>query len=261
MRFCWYVLGIVFVFTACIPNKKIVYLQKDDVNKKDLPGDSVVRTYNLQVREYTIQPLDILTFRMESLTEEEYDFIAKLYPQNQNGNSGANPQTSGFLVDNNGEIEFPVVGKIKFAGLTVFQAQNKLQEVFKPFLKNPVARVRLLNFRFTVVGEVNQEKLVVSDNTRVTLMEAIGLAGGLTDLADRQNVKIVRQKGEKSEVFYVNLLDENMISSQYFYIQQNDIIVVPALRQRQFRKYWAENIALFLSTVSIVLITVSLFTD
>src|SRR5688572_9658925 len=153
MRFYWFVLGVIFVLSSCVPNRKVVYLQKDDVNKKNLSTDTVMRSYNMQIKEYKIQPLDILSLRLESLTEEEFDFIAKLYPQQQQTNSsGVNPATSGFLVDNNGEIEFPVVGKIKFAGLTVFEAQTKMQEVFKPFLKDPVAMVRLLNFRFTVIG-------------------------------------------------------------------------------------------------------------
>jgi polysaccharide biosynthesis/export protein len=241
---------------ACVPNRKIVYLQKDDLNRKDLRTDTIVRTHNLKIEEYKIQPLDLLYIRIESLTEDEYDFITKLYSVNQTaGASSVNNQfISGFLVDNNGEIEFPVVGRINFQGLSVFAAQEKLQETFKPYLKNPVARVRLMNFRFTVLGEVNAENQVVSNNTRVTLMEAIGLAGGLSDLADRSNVKIIRQDGGQAKVLYVNLLDENFLTSPHYYIHQNDIIVVPPLRQRPFRKYWGQNLALLVSTLSLALL-------
>ncbi|MGE0772993.1 MAG: polysaccharide biosynthesis/export family protein [Cyclobacteriaceae bacterium] len=213
----------------------------------------------MNIREYKIQPLDVLYIRIESLTEDEFNFIAKLYPNQQlGGQNAANQLINGFVVDNNGEIEFPVVGKIQFSGLSIFEAQEKLQLIFKQFLKDPVARVRLLNFRFTVLGEVNQERQVVSDNMRVTLMEAIGLAGGLTDLADRANVKIIRQNGSTSGVFYLNLLDESLLASDNYYVQQNDIIVVPALRQRPFRRYFGQNMAIFLSTVSIILLTVNL---
>ena len=244
---------------SCVPNRKYVYLQKDDLNKKNLPKDTVVRSYNMNIREYKIQPLDILSIRIESLTEDEFDFMAKLYPtQQQGGAGGAMLQLSGFLVDNNGDIEFPIVGKVKFSNLSVFEAQDKLQEIFKAYLKNPVARVRLLNFRFTVLGEVNAENQVTSSNTRITLMEAVAMAGGLTDLADRANVKIIRQSGGKSEVLYMNLLDENVIASNNYYIQQNDIIMVPPLRQRPFKKYWGQNIALFVSTVSVILLAVNL---
>jgi polysaccharide biosynthesis/export protein len=258
MRFLLFFAVTLVAFSSCVSNRKIVYLQKDDVNKKDIVKDSVLRTYQLTIEEYKIQPLDILSIRLESLTEEEFNFMAKLYPSQVGGGQGQNLLVNGFLVDNNGEVEFPIVGKVKFQGLSIFDAQDKLQEVFKPFLKNPVARVRLLNFRFTVLGEVNQERQVISDNTRVTLLEAIGLSGGLTDLSDRANIKIIRQQGEKSQVFYMNLLEESLIESDHYYIQQNDIIIVPALRQRPFRKYLVQNVALVVSTVSIILLAINL---
>jgi polysaccharide biosynthesis/export protein len=253
----------VVLLGSCVPNRKVVYLQKNDVNKKNLPADTILRSYDLMIHEYKIQPLDILSIRMESLTEEEFDFMAKLYPVQQGGGGGGvlNLLINGFLVDNDGEIDFPVVGKVKFGGMSVFEAQEKMKEVFTPYLKNPVARVRLLNFRFTVLGEVNQENQVVSNNTRVTLIEAIGMAGGLTDMADRTGIKIVRQRSGQAQVLYMNLLDENLLASNNYYVQQNDIIVVPALRQRPFRKYWGQNIALFVSTVSVILLVTNLFTD
>ncbi len=250
---------VVLLLASCVPNKKYVYLQQNDVNKENLPKDSVVRKYELAIREYKIQPLDILNIRIESLTSEEFDFMSKLYPIQQGGNnSGANLLINGFLVDDQGEIEFPIVGKVKFSGLSVFEAQEKLQKVLSPYLNNPVARIRLLNFRFTLLGEVNQENQVISNNTRVTLMEAIGMGGGLTDLADKANVKVIRQQGNESKVLYMNLLDENLLASENYYIQQNDIIVVPALKQRPFRKYWGQNLAIFISTVSVVLLTINL---
>ncbi len=255
----WLFLGVVTVFTACVPNRKYVYLQKDDVNRKNLPKDSVVRTYQMQIREYRIQPLDLLSIRIESLTDEEFDFFSRLYPSTQGG--GGNQVQNAFLLDNVGEVEFPVVGKVKLAGHTVFEAQDKLQQVFSPYLKDPVARIRLLNFRFTLLGEVSGEKQVISTNTRVTLMEAIALGGGLSELADRENVKIIRQKGDQSEVFYVNLLEEDLLASEYYYIQQNDIIVVPPLRQRPFRRYWGPNIAVVVSSVSVVLFIMNLIDD
>lgn len=251
---------LIVIVSACVPNKKVVFLQREDVNAKNLPKDSILRSYEMIIGDYKIQPLDILSVRFESLTDEQFDFLSKLNtsPQQGGGNIAANPALSGFLVDNNGDLEFPVIGKVRITGLSVFEAQDKLRQVVSPYLKDPVVRVRLLNFRFTVLGEVSAERQVVSNNTRVTLMEAIGMAGGLTDLADRQNVKIVRQNGNRSEIFYMDLLDENLLLTKNYYVQQNDIIIVPALRQRPFRKYWGQNITLFVSTVSVVLLTINL---
>jgi polysaccharide biosynthesis/export protein len=256
MRLLLFFVLFVVALQGCVPNRKFVYLQKNDVNNKDIRTDTVLRQYTLHIDDYKIQPLDLLSVRIESLTDDEFDFFQKLYPVNQG--SGQNPSLTGFLVDNKGEVEFPVVGRISLAGLSVFQAEEQLEKAFTNYLKSPVARVRLLNFRFTLLGEVNRESQVVSPNSRVTLMEAIGLAGGLTDLADRSSVKIIRQRGEQAEVFYVNLLQEELVGSANYYVQQNDIIVVPALRQRPFRKYGVQNVALLFSVVSIVLISVNL---
>lgn len=252
--------SLVVILASCVSNKKVVYIQADDLHKKDVILDSVVRTHELKIHEYRIQPLDILSIRFESLTSEDFDFISKLYPNVRQETAGAQSTQviNGFLVDNNGEIEFPVAGKVKLSGLSLFEASTKLQDTFRQFLKDPVARVQLLNFRFTVLGEVNTENQVVSTNTRVTMLEAIGMAGGLTDLADRSKVKIVRQQGSKSEILYLNLLDEKLISSDHYYVHQNDLIVVPALRQRPFRKYWAENIALLVSTLTLLVLAANL---
>jgi polysaccharide export outer membrane protein len=256
----WFV-AVVSILSSCVPNKKYVYLQKDDL-KTEVITDSVVRSYTLKIDEYRIQPQDILYIRIESLTDEEFDFMSKLYPEQAQGGGGgggaANPVMRGFLVDEKGEIEFPVVGKVNFAGQTVFEAQEMLQEKFKNFLKDPVARVRLMNFRFTILGEVNREGQVVSNNTRVTLMEAIGMAGGLGELADRSKVKIVRQVGDRADVFYVNLLEEEVLEKEHFYVMQNDIIMVPALKQRPFRIYWSENLSIVVSTLTLVLLIFSL---
>jgi polysaccharide export outer membrane protein len=89
-------------------------------------------------------------------------------------------------------------------------------------------------------------------------MEAIGMAGGLGELADRSKVKIVRQVGDRADVFYVNLLEEEVLEKQHFYVMQNDIIMVPALKQRPFRIYWSENLSILVSTLTLVLLIFSL---
>ena len=258
IRIWLFFFSAVLFLGSCVPNRNYVYLQKDDVKRKDMVRDSVLRSYDLQIKDYKIQPLDILSVQIESLTEDEFDFMNKLNPSQQGGGMAGNPLLMGFLVDNNGSIEFPVIGKINVSGFTTFMLETKMQELFKVFLKNPVARVRLLNFRFTILGEVRQENQVLSNNTRVTLMEAVGLAGGLTDLADRSKVKIIRQKGDKAEVIYMDLLHEELLSNQNYYVHQNDIIIVPPLRQRPFRNYWSQNIGLFVSALSLILITINL---
>lgn len=259
IRIWLFFLAALLMLGACVPNKKYVLLQKNDVNKKDLAKDTVLRSYQLQLSNYKIQPQDLLSVNVETLTPDEYNFIKELNPaQNSRmGVAGAGGVLlTGYLVDNEGMVEFPVIGKVKLAGLSVFEAETKMKEVLAAYLRDPIIRIRLLNFRFTFVGEVNTQ--ITSFNPRISLVEAIALTGGLTELADRENIKIIRQRGDQADVLYVNLLDESFVSSPHFYLQQNDIVVVSALKQRPFRVYWTQNISIFLSTMSVVLLMVSL---
>lgn len=239
---------------ACVPNKKIVYVQKNDVNKQ-LPKDTVVREYDLADFKYKVQSQDALYVRFESITDEKFDFLSR---QGSTVGTGQNFIINSEIVDQDGIIEFPQLGKIKVSGLTVFEVQSKLQEIANQYLEQVVVKVRLVNFRFTLLGEVNVEGTTTTFNNRVTILEAIGLAGGLKDLADRSNVKIIRLHEGQAEVGYVNLLDEKIVTSPFYYVHQNDVIIVPALKQRPFRNYFGPNLSLVLSSMTVILLAINL---
>lgn len=257
MRLFYSLIAFVML-SACVSNKKSVLLQKNDVNRKDLLRDTIVRTYVVDTFQYLIQPNDLLSVRFESLTDEKYDFLSQNLQVGAMNLSGANALLVGELVDESGNLPFPVIGKVKVAGLTVFDIQDTLQALANLHLEAPVVKVRLLNYRFTILGEVAREGTVTLGNNRVSLLEAIGQAGGLGEFADRSNIKLIRQIGGKTEIQYINLLDENFIASPFFYLYQNDVIIVPALRQKPFRRYFAQNLSLIVSTVSLVILTINL---
>jgi polysaccharide export outer membrane protein len=253
----WLIAGI--FLSSCVANKKIVYLQKDDVNDQDLPKDSVVRTYPIQGFDYLIQPQDAIHIDFEGVSkEDEFNFFSSEQGTVGNVNNPGAMVINSDLVDPDGNISFPVIGKIKVAGLTVFQVQDTLQAIANRYFESSVkVRARLVNFRFSVIGEVARQGQITSFNNRVTLTEAIALAGGVGELSDRENVKVIRMKNGVTEVGYVNLLDENIINSPYYYIYQNDVLIVPALRQRPFQMYFGRNLALFISSLSLLLLVIN----
>lgn len=234
-------------------------MQKEDVNK-DQVKDSVLRSYPIKPFEYRIQPHDALYIRFESVgKDDEYNFLVTDQQANVNANNPGAMTLNSDLVDEQGEVTFPVVGKVKVAGLTVFQVQDTLQAIADQYFTASIkVRVRLVNFRFSVIGEVAREGQVTSFNNRITLPEAVALAGGMGELADRSNVKVIRMKNGASEIGYVDLLDENIINSPYYYINQNDVLIVPPLKQRPFRRYFGQNLSLFVSSLSVLLLIINL---
>jgi len=262
MRFLFYLISFAFLFSSCVTNKKFVYLQKEDVNpsKDQLPKDSIVREYEVLHYNYQIQPNDLVSVNFESISTEEFDFLKSTSNQsasNTNLNQ-ANALLIGELVDEHGNIAFPYVGKVKVSGLTIFQIQDTLQSIANKYLESPVVKARLLNYRITILGEVNKEGTITFPNNRVSMLEAIGLAGGLTDLADKQNLKLIRQVNGKTEVVYLNVLDENFINSPYYYVHQNDLLIAGALKQRPFRKYFGQNFALVVSSLTLLFLAISI---
>ncbi len=250
---------VVLLSYSCISNKKTLYLQE----KTDLYGpaqkDSILRNYYIKPYEYKLQHEDVLSIQINSLTPSEYDFLSRGLPESRVTATRNSGSLHGYLIDSEGNIEFPVVGKIKLGGKTIYEAEDEIKKIAQEYLEEPVVRVRLLNFRFTVLGEIlgDGESISTYDN-RVSLLEGIGLAGGLGEFADRENIKIIRQYNDEAKVFYVNLLEEDFVNSPFYYIHPSDIIIIPPLKQKPFKKYFAQNIGLILSSISLVITVMNL---
>ncbi|MBT1704887.1 polysaccharide biosynthesis/export family protein [Chryseosolibacter indicus] len=257
MRLYLLFVGLIF-FASCVSNKKVTLLQKNDVNATNLPKDSVIRTYAIDTFQYKVQPNDILSVRFESLSPKELDIFSTSQNQLNVQLQGTNGLVMGELVDEKGEISIPFVGKFKVSGLTVFEVQDTLEHLANQYVEAPTVKVRLINYRITILGEVKNEGSITLSNNRVSMLEAIGISGGFNDLADRANVKLIRQRGGQTEVQYINLLDENFIRSPYYYVYQGDVLIVPPLKQRPFRNYFGQNLALFVSSLSVLLLAFNL---
>ncbi|MGK7389510.1 MAG: polysaccharide biosynthesis/export family protein [Candidatus Cyclobacteriaceae bacterium M2_1C_046] len=249
---------ILLSFTSCVTNKQYAYFQKDDLYKQNVE-DSVYRTYNLPDFEYKLRPYDILNIKFYSLTGEELNIFKREQMTDSRVMQGEAALLGGYLIDEYGKVSFPVVGKVELSGLSLSEAEEKLKNIAAIYLEEPVVEVKLLNYRFTLLGEVNNEGVQSTFNYAITIPEAIGMAGGLSDLADRGNLKIIRKINEKNVIFYVNLLEEDFFNNSKFYIHPNDVIVVPPLKQRPFRKYFTQNLAVFNSSISVILVGLNLY--
>lgn len=194
----------------------------------------------LNALELKIQPEDLLRITVHSfdpLAAAPFNIEAEgqnMQIGNQIGQAGGNSMElfMGYFVDQEGFIDFPVLGRIEVAGLTLDQAKFKIYELLQPYLRDAVVNMRFLNFKITVLGEVNAPGAVRLTNKRVTLLEAIGMAGDLSNYASRTNVLVIREKEGSRQYARLDLQSAEIFTSPYFYLQQNDVVYVEPIRAR-----------------------------
>lgn len=139
---------------------------------------------------------------------------------------------TNFLVDADGYIDYPGLGKVQVTGLTLREVKDKIQDSIAPFVTEAVVNVRLLNFKITVLGEVNLPSVYPQAGEKVSILDAIGMAGDLTSFADRENILLIRQKEGTQEIIPLSLISKDILESPNFYLQQNDVIYAPPTKEK-----------------------------
>ena len=236
---------------ACVPNRRIVYLQ--DRQSDQVPGSTeAVKSIKLQGYEHKLQPGDIVSVNISSLTQEQFNVFNKQALGGNNGGfmmmnnvAGLPPSFPGYTIAPDGSIELTAVGPVKLGGLTVTEAQASLKQIMKDYLKDPVVEVKLVNFTYTLLGEVAREGTFITGQPQMTIMQAIAAANGLTEIADYSRVKIIRHENGVAKVFYVNVLEDNIISSDNYYLRPHDVVVVAPLKARNLKQYFSGTNAFF----------------
>lgn len=208
--------------TSCKSQKEIAYLQE-----MDRAGSTVMDS----LYDARIKPKDLLTITVNTFDKEASLPFNLMYPASSpNGysnNIGENVMQK-YLVDNDGSIDFPILGRIKVAGLTKKEVEAYLRGRLSAYLKEePLVNVRMVNYKISVIGEVACPNTYTITNEKVNVLEALALAGDLTIYGKRKNVKLMRESetGERG-VYVLDLTDKNLINSPYFYLQQNDVLYV-----------------------------------
>lgn len=153
----------------------------------------------------------------------------------------------GYVVEADGSIKLPYVGKVKVEGMSRLQLESELQKIFSEYTKDPVVNVRFMNYKFTVLGEVARPGTFSMPGERLTVLEAIGMSGDLTIYGKRQEVLVVRELEGRREFGRINLLSKDLVNSPYYYVRSNDVIYVEPAPARFFAR---ERLPQFLSVAS-----------
>lgn len=216
-------------FASCSTPKNITYF-------RDIP-DSVKRTTVDQSTFYTpqIQPDDILQVTIQTLDPSSTALLNQQttatwqVASNTVGQGAAAPASSsvsGYLVDKEGYVVLPLIGKMLVKGKSTDVVRDEIRTKAAEYYKDPVVNVRFVNFKITVLGEVSRPASYIMPNEKVTLLDALGMAGDLTIYGRRENILLIRDAGEKKEFVRFNLNDSKMFSSPYFYLRQGDVVYV-----------------------------------
>lgn len=224
------ILSAAFMLCSCTTSRKLTYFQ--DIPQGNQPVDVDIAPFV----EPRIQADDILAINVNTVDPEAAQVINvrnTLRASNNSNNNSESLGSGGYLVDKAGMVEIPVLGKIKLAGLTTYEAKELIHRRAAEFYKDPVVNVRFSNFRVTVLGEVNRPATYTVPYERVTLLDAIGYAGDLTAFGKRGNVMLIRKNEQgKSQAVRLNLKEKELMKSPYFYLKQNDVVYVEPSKAR-----------------------------
>ncbi|WP_290794802.1 polysaccharide biosynthesis/export family protein [Flavihumibacter sp. UBA7668] len=213
--------------------------------------------------ESKIQKNDLLWITVGGPNSEDLVALNSGLGFPQSGVSGAvlsgSGQVFGYLVEADGMIKVPYIGKIEADGLTRKELEEKLTISFRDFTKDPVVNVRFMNYRITVMGEVLRPGIIVLPNERLTILEAIGMSGDLTVMGKRESVMVIREVDGKRIYGRVNLLSSDIFNSPFYYLKTNDVVYVePAPAKFFARERLPQFISLAAGSLSILAIILSL---
>ncbi len=239
-------LGVVMM-ESCGDTKKLQYLQGPlDASKYS----------SINYKEPVIQPGDILTITVFS----DNPVASAIYNQaSVSASTTAAVTGSGYLVDYNGNIQFHSLGNLAVKGHTRAELSAIISEKLKPVLTNPYCQVRFNNFKVTILGEVKNPNVFSIPSEKISVLEVIGLAGDLTDFARRDSIMVVREINNERKFGWLDVRRPDIFSSDFFYLQQNDVVVVHPTRKKATanEQLLVRNISIATSVISTIAIVLS----
>jgi polysaccharide export outer membrane protein len=237
--------------TSCVSKKDIVYFQNDAIEQEKVSNSFKTMIKPDDLLQITITALDIEAVRPFNLTSVNY--------ANNSNMSAGQAQQQNYLVDTKGEIDFPVLGKIKVGGLTRNEAVDILKNKLSPdYIKDPNVNIRIANYKISVLGDVKRPGSYNIPNERITILDALALAGDVNISGQRNNVLIIREDAGEKMQYRVDLRSNKLLTSPVYYLQQNDVVYVEPNYASVQSASSNSNTSLFISLTGLIITIVSL---
>lgn len=240
---------LAILLASCMSTKNVTYFQnKESVDaalSKGLYDAKIMPKDVLQIQAFSMTPGSAEPFNLLKLT------------------GSATTTTSGqstiydYLVDNNGNIEYPVIGTIHLAGLTKSQAEELIKSKIQPYLaenENIVVHVRMINYKYAVLGAVKNPGMFTTQNEKVSILEAIAQAGDLTMFAERDKIFLIRENSEGQKDYHqLDISQANIVNSPYYYLQQNDVVYVESKKAEARNAFFSSSTSIFFTLTSMLM--------
>ena len=234
----FYVLLLLVIFPSCVPKKKLLYLQEQ--KKKEVQDQYV----NVRPQK-TIQPFDNIYIKVSSIDEK----TANIFADQSSQGSESNINLLSYTVNQSGYINFPFVGEIYVKSKTLQEAQKIIENEVSQYLTNISITVKFVNNAVAVLGEVRSPGEYMFYKDQITIFQAISFAGGFSDYGYKQKVILIREAQNEVNYHYLDLTNKNIVSSEFYYIIPNDVIVVKPINAK-FRNLSMVNWPIFLTTIT-----------
>jgi polysaccharide export outer membrane protein len=225
----------VLTLTSCVNSRKAVYfkdIRDTTINNTALGVEPLIQSSDLlNISVTSLNPEASMVFNTPNIT---MPVSSSSTGTTQSTGGYGTPQLMGYLVSQEGNIKFPIIGQVKAAGLTKRQLENIIADTLaaRKLLVDPIVTVRFLNFRVTILGEVGRPTTLNVANERISILEALGLAGDLTIYAKRDNVLLIRENGDQKIVKRIDLTSNDIFNSPYYYLKTNDVVYVEPRKEK-----------------------------
>lgn len=213
----------IIIFTSCTSQKKLAYLS-------NLPETEGEEKFTMEIPDYLIQPRDVLYITIKAMTPDGsiVDFLSssKSYGGSNIFQSESGGYIFGYDVNSEGNIVLPAIGPLKVGGFTLEETRKLLQASADKVFNNSTVECKLLSFKFTVIGEVKTPGTYINYNNYLTVLEAVGRAGGLSDYGRRDRILVIRPTNNGTRTFRLNLQDKRILSSEAYFLLPNDVVII-----------------------------------
>ena len=242
---------LIAILSSCVPMKKQIYLQtSEDTTKTEY--------LNEKLMDYKLRSGNNLFIQVVSLEEDVSNFFNMGYENAGNVYYDAAIYLNSYLVDDSGFVEMPFLGEIYVKGLTIEETKSKIQQQIDEYLNETMVIIKLVNYNVTLVGEVRMPGQYKIYQDQINIFEVIGIAGDLSPFAKRDDVILVRKSEKGSKIYHIDLLSDEILESEYYYIMPDDIIYIRPVKGRNFA-YTSFPYTLVISSISLILALTAIF--